>query len=107
LRPSARLYAAESEVLTVNTTKSHRRFDHVFFSYRSQLTLIANLIYRLLFIDFQENRIEIEKKYLHLLTTFGFKKRDGIIEKNKKCKKINLNVILTCINCLLPFLFEG
>jgi hypothetical protein len=84
LRPSARLYAAESEVLTVNTTKSHRRFDHVFFSYRSQLTLIANLIYRLLFIDFQENRIEIEKKYLHLLTTSGFKKRDGIIEKNKK-----------------------
>jgi len=31
LRPSARLYAAESEVLTVNTTKYHRRFDHGFF----------------------------------------------------------------------------
>lgn len=31
LRSFARLYAAESEVLTVNTTKSHRRFDHDLF----------------------------------------------------------------------------
>jgi hypothetical protein len=32
LRPSARLYAAESEVLTVNTIKFHRRVDHDLFS---------------------------------------------------------------------------
>ena len=49
LRPSARLYAAESEVLTVNTTKSHRRLDHGFFLTRNRLTLIAYLIERLIF----------------------------------------------------------
>lgn len=65
LRPSARLYAAESEVLTVNTTKSHRRLDHGFlFLTRNRLTLIAYLIETLIFTSefFQGGNREREKE---------------------------------------------
>ena len=71
LRPSARLYAAENEVLTVNTIKSHRPFDHVlFFSYRIQLTLIANLIDRLFLFWFSKGRRDRRDRDSDQLTNF-------------------------------------
>jgi hypothetical protein len=72
LRPSARLYAAESEVLTVNTTKYRRRFDHDFFLTAIDLPLLLILCIDCFFLVFQEKGIEIEEKEPPL---FDFKKK--------------------------------
>ena len=74
LRPSARLYAAENEVLTVNTIKSHRPFDHVLF-FLTEFNLPSLLILSIdcFFFGFrkEEEIAEIETLInLQILTDF-------------------------------------
>lgn len=89
LRPSARLYAAESEVLTVNVTKAHRRVDHdllscvCFFSYHDRLTLMANLMQRLLnTVDFPRKK-GWEGKMSEMCPSTG---KTGLQNERKSCQ---------------------
>ncbi len=75
-----------------------------FISYRNRLTLLAYLIDRLIF---PRKKDRSRRKIDPLIVCFPRKKGMGF-EKDKDVNKINLNLILTCINCYyLFFFFEG
>lgn len=105
LRPSARLYAAESEVLTVNTTKYHRRFDHGFFFLpQSTYPHCLSYIQAVSFLVFQGKRIEVEKNENPPL--FSFKKGIGLQNKIK-CKIDKSEFDSHLYDLLLPFYSKG